>query len=156
MEANGCTYISLMGCLIISIFFLKWFLKIDATTCSCIQVNERSLHLGPIHWPWVWQEALMDSQTSIKVSWGTLGHRSPSTDNYCVIAWSLCILKHITQATQFNDGYGWSSIFITQKTSWKSKVKTLYARMQIDNMGQVTKLWLSCYLVLLSIDSKTR
>ena len=24
------------------------------------------------------------------------------------------------------------------------------------NMGQVTKLWLSCYLVLLSIDSKTR
>ena len=26
----------------------------------------------------------------------------------------------------------------------------------IDYMGQVTKLWLSCYLVLLSIDSKTR
>ena len=25
-----------------------------------------------------------------------------------------------------------------------------------QNMGQVTKLWLSCYLVLLSIDSKTR
>ena len=25
-----------------------------------------------------------------------------------------------------------------------------------DNMGQVTELWLSCYLVLLSIDSKTR
>ena len=24
------------------------------------------------------------------------------------------------------------------------------------DMGQVTKLWLSCYLVLLSIDSKTR
>ena len=25
-----------------------------------------------------------------------------------------------------------------------------------DYMGQVTKLWRSCYLVLLSIDSKTR
>ena len=28
-----------------------------------------------------------------------------------------------------------------------------YSHLQ---MGQVTKLWLSCYLVLLSIDSKTR
>ena len=27
---------------------------------------------------------------------------------------------------------------------------------KLSNMGQVTKLWLSCYLVLLSIDSKTR
>ena len=27
---------------------------------------------------------------------------------------------------------------------------------EILDMGQVTKLWLSCYLVLLSVDSKTR
>ena len=31
-----------------------------------------------------------------------------------------------------------------------------YINNQLKNLGQVSKLWLSCYLVLLSIDSKTR
>ena len=31
-----------------------------------------------------------------------------------------------------------------------------FAHCGLVNMGQVTELWLSCYLVLLSIDSKTR
>ena len=37
-------------------------------------------------------------------------------------------------------------------------VMSLYCYWQQDqrNMGQVKELWLSCYLVLLSIDSKTR
>ena len=33
---------------------------------------------------------------------------------------------------------------------WMQSVKN------IENMGQVMELWLSCYLILLSIDSKTR
>ena len=40
--------------------------------------------------------------------------------------------------------------------TWKNyKLWFIYSKVTVE-MGQVTKLWLSCYLVLLSIDSKTR
>ena len=40
--------------------------------------------------------------------------------------------------------------------SWKKCILIQSFSLTHIYMGQVTELWLSCYLVLLSIDSKTR
>ena len=43
-----------------------------------------------------------------------------------------------------------------KKQNYSVYVNVMCSEVVLLNMGQVTKLWLSCYLVLLSIDSKTR
>ena len=45
---------------------------------------------------------------------------------------------------------------VTFPTLFFAPVITMPSKLWHTYMGQVTKLWLSCYLVLLSIDSKTR
>ena len=43
-----------------------------------------------------------------------------------------------------------------QRPRYRTVRSGYLARVGLVYMGQVTKLWLSCYLVLLTIDSKTR
>ena len=50
----------------------------------------------------------------------------------------------------------WVRMLCFFSVKFKMKYITLFCIFEKINMGQVTKLWLSSYLVLLSIDSKTR
>ena len=59
-----------------------------------------------------------------------------------------CFLQKHTNA--FSTDYLHIQMFSFMNMPWSREVQ------KVDDMGQVTKLRLSCYLVLLSIDSKTR
>ena len=48
------------------------------------------------------------------------------------------------------------SRFLLSTKGWQGSQKRRILSTMLQHMGQVMKLWLSCYLILLSIDSKTR
>ena len=52
--------------------------------------------------------------------------------------------------------YLWMNKVLTKENPLYFKRLLSLTYTFLDHMGQVTKLWLSCYLFLLSIDSKTR
>ena len=66
-------------------------------------------------------------------------------------AWNTCTGKTIASHTD-----DWAIKVFTSNGSWCMGIKSEMSGMRYVYMGLVTEVWLSCYLVLLSTDSKTR